>query len=144
MVEVDVTNKRIFYRSSHPDMFCKKGALEYSANFIGKHQYKSLFLKEVWSCRPATLFQKRLMYKFFPVKCLKLFRTAFYITPANHCLWWIWEKLKKNYLKKSSLIRVKSHRFYRSLLPKNFISFSLRKTFSLNLLLKSGFKRCLG
>ena len=77
MAEVDVTNKRIFCRSSHPGMFCKKGVLEYLENFIGKHQYKSLFLKEVWGCRPATLFQKRLMYRFFSVKCLKLFRTAF-------------------------------------------------------------------
>ena len=47
--EVDMTNKRIFYRSSHPDpdMFGKKGVLEYLANSIGKHLYKSLFLKEV-------------------------------------------------------------------------------------------------
>ena len=51
---------------------------------------------------------------------------------------------EKTTLKKPSLIRVKSHGFYRSLPLKNFISFSLRKTFSLNLLLKSDFKRCLG
>ena len=38
-----MTNKRIFYRSSHPDVFCKKGALEYLASFIGKQLYKSLF-----------------------------------------------------------------------------------------------------
>ena len=52
--------------------------------------------------------------------------------------------LEKTTLKKPSLIRVKSHGIYRSLPLKNFISFSLRKTFSLNLLLKSDFKRCLG
>ena len=38
-----MTNKRIFYRSSHPDLFCKIGALEYFASFIGKHL---LFLKK--------------------------------------------------------------------------------------------------
>ena len=64
MAEVDVTNKRIFYRSNDPYMLCKKGALEYLANFIGKHMYKSLFLKEVCGCRSATFFQKRLMYRF--------------------------------------------------------------------------------
>ena len=142
MAEVDVTNKRIFYRSSHPDVFCKKGALEYLANFIGKHLYKSLFLKEVWGCRPATLFQKRLIYRFFSVKCLRLFRTAFL---QYTCFWLIWEKFqKKTTLKKPNLSRVKSHGFYRSLLLRNFIWFSLRKTFSLNLLLKSDFKGCLG
>ena len=47
MAKVDVTNKRIFYRSTHRDMFCKKDALEYLPNIIGKHLYKSLFLKEV-------------------------------------------------------------------------------------------------
>ena len=54
------------------------------------------------------------------------------------------EILEKAMLKKPSLVRVKSHGFYRSLLQRNFIWFSLRKTFSLNLLLKSDFKRCLG
>ena len=143
MAEVDVTNKRIFYRSSHPDMFCKKGVLEYLANFIGKHQYRTLFLKEVWSCRPATLFQKRLMYRFFFCEMFKTLQNRFFILHLR--ISGQFEKnFRKNYLKKSSLIRVKSHGFYRSLLLKNFISFSLRKTFSLNLLLKSDFKRCLG
>ena len=46
--------------------------------------------------------------------------------------------LEKTPLKKSSLIRVKSHEFYRSLLQRYFISFSSRKTFSLRLFYKSG------
>ena len=46
--------------------------------------------------------------------------------------------LEKTSLKKSSLIRVKSHEFYRSLLQRYFISFSSRKTFSLRLFYKSG------
>ena len=48
----------------------------------------------------------------------------------------IWEKFqKKTTLKKPSLIRVKPHGFYRSLPQRNFISFSLRKTFFLTQLL---------
>ena len=54
------------------------------------------------------------------------------------------KNLEKTSLKKPSLINDKSYGFYRSLLQRNFISFSLRKTFSLNLLLKSDFKHCLG
>ena len=127
MAEVDVTNKRIFCRSSHPGMFCKKGVLEYLENFIGKHQHKSLFLKEVWGCRPANLFQKRLMYRFFSVKCLTVFRTAFlYYTCESLSLVNLRKISEKNYLKKFSFIRVKSHGSNRSLPLKNFISFSLR------------------
>ena len=139
VADVDVINKRIFYRRSHPDMFCKKGALEYLANFIAKHLYKSLFLKEVWDCRPATLFQKRLMYRFFSVKCLKLFRTAFLqYTCESLPLVNLRKISEKTTLKNPSLIRGKSHGFCRSLLQRNFISFSLiKKTFSLNLLIKS-------
>ena len=51
---------------------------------------------------------------------------------------------EKNYPQKDQPYWVKSHGFHRSLLQRNFISFSLRKTFSLNLLLKSDFKRYLG
>ena len=76
MAEVDVKNKRIFCRSSHPDEFYKKDALKYLAKLIGKHVYRSLFLKKVSGCRPATLFKKSLIHKFFSVKFL-FFRTAF-------------------------------------------------------------------
>ena len=130
MAEVDVTNKRIFYRSSHPDMFCKKGVLEYLANFIGKHQYKSLFWNEVWGCR--------LMYRVFFCKIFKTLQNCLFILHLRITAFGQYEKnFRKNYLKKSSLISVKSHEFYRSLLLTNFISFSLWKTFSLNLLLKA-------
>ena len=54
------------------------------------------------------------------------------------------KNLEKTDLKKISLIRVKSYGFYRSLLQKNFVSFSLRETFSISLLLKSDVKHCLG
>ena len=69
----------------------------------------------------------------------------------NNCKWRLGGGLGVNLgnisenttLKKLSLIRGKSLGFYRLLLKRKFISFSLRKTFSLNLLLKSNFKRCL-
>ena len=39
MAEVDVKNKRIFYRSSHPGVFCKKVALKYLEKVAGKHGF---------------------------------------------------------------------------------------------------------
>ena len=68
---------RIFCRGSHSDVFCKKVTLKYLAKFTGKHVYMSLFLKKVSGCRPATLFKKRLMHRFFSVKFLDFFRAAF-------------------------------------------------------------------
>ena len=69
----------------------------------------------------------------------------------NNCKWRLGGGLGVNLrnisenttLKKPSLIRGKSLGFYRLLLQRNLISFSLRKTFLLNLLLKSNFKRSL-
>ena len=72
-----MVDMRIFSRSSHPDIFCKKDALKYLAKLTKKHLYRSLFLKKVAGCRPTTLFKKRLMHRCFAVNFLKLFRTAF-------------------------------------------------------------------
>ena len=53
-----------YFRSSRPDLFCKKGVLR----------------KE-----PATLLKKRLWHRCFPVNFVKFLRTPFYI---KH-LWWL-------------------------------------------------------
>ena len=37
---VDVMNQKIFSRSSHPDMFFKKGVLKDLVKLTGKHLYK--------------------------------------------------------------------------------------------------------
>ena len=81
MAEVDLKNKRMFCRSSHPFVFCKKGPLKRLVKLTGKHLHRSLFL----GCRPATFFKKRPMHRFFSVKFLILFRTA-----VNCCLWFNW------------------------------------------------------
>ena len=53
-----------FYRSSHPEAFCKKGVLKIFAKFTGKHLCQSLFfscrlklslLKKYFSTVPVTL-----------------------------------------------------------------------------------------
>ena len=42
------------FRSSHPEVFCKKGVLSNFAKFTGKHLCQSLFLNEVAGLRPRT------------------------------------------------------------------------------------------
>ena len=71
------------YRSSRPEVFCKKDVLRNFAKFIAKHLYLSLFFS--YRPRPATLLKKRLWQWCFPVNFVKFLRTLFYI---QH-LWWL-------------------------------------------------------
>ena len=41
------TDKVKMYRSSHPEMFCKKGILKNFAKFTGKNLCRSLFFKTI-------------------------------------------------------------------------------------------------
>ena len=96
VAEVDITNKRIFSRSSHPEVFCTKSALNYLAELTGK---QDLFLNKVAGYIPTTLLKQRLMHSFFSENFLELFRKVLFSALANHCLWfnWILENLTINY-----------------------------------------------
>ena len=72
------------YRSSRPEVFCKKGFLENFAKFTGKHRCQSLFSNKVASLRPATLLKKRLWHRCFPVNFAKFLRTPFF---TEHLRW---------------------------------------------------------
>ena len=72
------------YRSSRPEVFCKKGVLENFAKFTGKHLCHSLFFK-VAGIRPATLLKKRLWHRRFLVNFAKFLGTPFII----EYLWWL-------------------------------------------------------
>ena len=50
--------KVVKYRSSYPEVFCKKGVLGNFAKFTGKHLWQSLFFNEVAGLRPATLLKR--------------------------------------------------------------------------------------
>ena len=67
-----------YFRSSRPDMFCKKGVLENFAKFYGKHLCQSLFFNKVAALRPATLLKKRFWDRCFPVNFTKFLRTPFF------------------------------------------------------------------
>ena len=73
-----MTNKKIFYRRSHPDVFCKKVALKYLAKLTGKHVYGGLFQKK-FQAVGQQLYLKRGSFKgFFSVTFLKL-QNSFFI-----------------------------------------------------------------
>ena len=74
----------IKHRSSHPEVFCKKGVLRNFAKFPGKHLPQSLYFNKVASLRPATSFKKRLWHKRFPVNFAKFLRTPFL---KEHLCW---------------------------------------------------------
>ena len=47
-----------YYRSSHPEVFCKKGVLSNFAKFTGKHLFQCFFFNEVAGLRPVTLLKR--------------------------------------------------------------------------------------
>ena len=74
------------YRSSRPEVFCKKGVLRNSTKFTGKHLCQCL--------RPATLLKKRFFYRCFPVGFVKFLRTPF----CKEHLWWLLLEIEKKYI----------------------------------------------
>ena len=66
------------YRSSCPEVFCKRGILRNFTKFTGIHPRQSLFFNKVTGLRPATLLKKRLLDRCFPVIFVKFLRTPFY------------------------------------------------------------------
>ena len=74
------------YRSSRPDVFCKKGVLKNFVKFTGKHLCQALFFSKVAGLRPVQLYQKETLALVFSCEtCVKFLRTPFSI---EH-LWWL-------------------------------------------------------
>ena len=60
------------YRSSHPEVFCKKGVLRNFAKFTGKHLCQGLFfnketLAQVFSCEFCEISTNNFSYRIPPV-----------------------------------------------------------------------------
>ena len=53
------------FRSSRPELFCRKGVLGNFTKFTEKHLYRSLFFNRIAGLRPATLSKKRLWHRCF-------------------------------------------------------------------------------
>ena len=82
-VKLEITRWK--YRSSRPEVFCKKGVIRNFAKFPGKHLCQRLFFNKVAGLWPVTLLSKKLWHGCFPVNFVKLLRTPFSI---GH-LWWL-------------------------------------------------------
>ena len=66
------------FKSSRPELFCKKGVLKNFTKFRGKHLCQSLFFNKVADLSPTTLLKKRLWHRCFPVNFSKFLRTPFF------------------------------------------------------------------
>ena len=66
----------IWFTSSRPEVYCKKGVLRNFEKFTGKQLRQNLFNK-VAGLRPATLLKKRLWHRRFPVNFAEFLRTPF-------------------------------------------------------------------
>ena len=64
-------------RSSRPEVFCEKIVLKDFTKFTGKHLCQRLFFNKVAGLRPATLLEKRLWRRCFPVNSAKFLKTHF-------------------------------------------------------------------
>ena len=64
------------FRSSGPEMFCKKSALKNLAKFTEEHMCQSFFFNKV-SHRTETLLKKSLWHRCFPVNLARFLRTPF-------------------------------------------------------------------
>ena len=60
-------SENVNHRSSSPEVGCKKGVLRNFTKLTGNHLCQSLFFNKVAGLRPATLLNKRLWHRSFPV-----------------------------------------------------------------------------
>ena len=74
-----------FWRSSLPEVFCKKEVLENFAKFKGKHLCQSLFFNKVAGLRPATLFKKRPWRRCFPLNIANFLRNLLLQNTYSGC-----------------------------------------------------------
>ena len=73
------------FRSSRPDVFCKKGVFKSLTKCTGKHMCHSLFFNKVVGLMPATLLKKRLRHRCFPVNFVKFYKHLFTQNTSGGC-----------------------------------------------------------
>ena len=79
-------NGQIFpYRSSRPEVFCKKDVLRISTKFTGKHLCQGLFFNKVTGLSPRTLLKKMFWHRCFPADFAKFLGRPFITEP----IWWL-------------------------------------------------------
>ena len=86
----------IEFRSSRPEMFCRKGVLKNFAKFTGNHLCQSLFFNK--DLRPATLLKKRLWHRCFLVNIAKFLRAPFFTEQLRWLLLRVYVQMTYNYV----------------------------------------------
>ena len=86
----------IEFRSSRPEMFCRKGVLKNFAKFTGNHLCQSLFFNK--DLRPATLLKKRLWHRCFLVNIAKSLRAPFFTEQLRWLLLRVYVQMTYNYV----------------------------------------------
>ena len=79
------------YRSSCPEVFCKKDVLRNFAKFTGKHLCQSFFFDKVAGLRLAILLKKRPWRRCFPVNFAKFLKTLFLQNTSDGCFCTYWK-----------------------------------------------------
>ena len=64
-------------RSSHQEVFCKKGVYKNLAKFTGKHLCQNLFFNKSDGVRPATLLKKRTLTQVFSFEFCGILKNTF-------------------------------------------------------------------
>ena len=77
-------------KSSRPEVFCVKSALQNFAKFTGKHLCQNLFFNKIAGLRPVTLVTKKLWHRCFHINFAKFLRTPFL---REHLRWLMFFKL---------------------------------------------------
>ena len=67
----------LIFKSSPPEVFCKKGVLRSFAKFTGNTCARISFFNRFVGLRPATLLKQRPWHRCFPVNFGKFLRTSF-------------------------------------------------------------------
>ena len=73
----------ICYRSSRPEVFCKKGVLRNYAKFKGKHLWQSLFFNKV-AGEVCDYIKKETLAQVFSCEYFQIFKNAFFM---KHLRW---------------------------------------------------------
>ena len=66
------------YRSSPPEVFCKKDVLKNFAKFTGKHLCQSLLFNKDTGLRPATLLKRETQAQVFSCEFCEIFKNNFF------------------------------------------------------------------
>ena len=80
------------FRSSRPEVFCKKVVLRNFAKFTGIHLCQSRFFNKVAGLTPAALLKRRLWHSCFSVNFLKVLRTPFLWNTSSSCFCYIFRE----------------------------------------------------